>query len=95
MYRSKRDRDFVFLPNLVWEFRRGKRIVPYLIGGVGLLHHKETWDHSDWSSSARIAEGGFGTKVFLKPRMFIAPEVRIGWEPHIRVTATLGYVLVK
>jgi hypothetical protein len=93
MYRSQRDRDFLLLPNLAWDFRRGTRVVPYLIGGAGLLHHRETWDHSEWSASALIFAGGFGAKVFLNQRIFIAPELRIGWEPHIRVTCSIGYVV--
>ena len=95
MYRSRQDRDFILMPNLVWEFRRGKKVVPYVIGGVGILNHRESWDHFDWNSTGRFISGGFGTKVFLNERFFVSPEVRIGWEPHIRVGVTLGCVLIK
>jgi hypothetical protein len=95
MYYSRQDRDLVFLPNVTYEFRRGKRVVPYFIGGVGILNHRETWDHFDWSATGRFISGGFGTKIFLRSRIFAAAEARIGWEPHIRVTGSLGYVLAK
>ena len=95
MYRSQRDRDFVLIPNLIWEFRRNSRIVPYFIGGAGLLNHRETFDTFNLSGNAWIFQGGFGTKIFLNPKVFIAPEARIGWEPHIRITGTVGYVLKR
>lgn len=93
MYRSQQDRDFVLIPNLIWEFRRDGRIVPYAIGGAGLLNHRETWDAFNANVNAWIFQGGFGTKIFLNRKVFVAPEVRIGWEPHIRITGTFGYVL--
>lgn len=95
MYHSRQDRDLSFLPNLTWEFRRGKKVVPYVIGGLGFLQHRQTWDHFKWSSTTKFAEGGLGVKVFLNERIFVAPEMRIGWEPHIRATATIGYVLIR
>jgi hypothetical protein len=95
MYRSEHDRDILLIPNLIWEFRRHGRVVPYLIGGVGLLHHRETWGAYNRSGNYKIAQAGFGAKFFLGRRLFVAPEIRIGWEPHIRIAGTLGYVLKK
>jgi len=95
MYRSRQDRDFLLLPNVIWEFRRDRRIVPYVVAGAGLLYHRETWDHASWSASAWIVAAGFGTRIFLTDRVFAAPEFRIGWEPHIRATFSIGYVLSR
>ena len=63
-------------------------MVPYLIGGVGVIHHKGivindtnfftgapvTFDtsYTTWSASA-----GAGLKVFVSKRLFIAPEARL------------------
>ena len=95
MYRSRADRDFLLLPNVAWEFRRGKRIVPYVIGGVGMLNHRANTDYWDSNITGAISGGGFGAKLFLNQRVFIAPEFRIGWEPHYRFTMGVGYVLAR
>ena len=95
MYRSRQDQDFIVVPNLLWEFRRKDRVVPYLIGGFGLLHHRVRWGNYKMSGDFRMAHFGFGTKIFPNRRLFFAPEVRIGWEPHIRITGTAGYVLKR
>ena len=92
---SERCHDLVLMPNLVYEFRRGHRVVPYFIGGIGLLHHStERWGIK-WSGNARYISAGFGAKVFLSPRIFIAPEVRLGWEPSLRAGGTIGYVFKR
>jgi len=36
---------------------------------------------------------GLGTKIFLSERWYLAPEVRGGWEPLLRATVSIGYVL--
>ena len=103
MRRNSNDHDYVFQPNLVYEFHpRGTRVVPYLIGGVGFIRHQgvfndvdsvtgapETYDTSykTWSASA-----GGGLKIFVSKHLFIAPEARIGREPTARATVSIGYV---
>lgn len=104
MRRSSNDHDFVVQPNVVYEFNRlGDRVVPYLIGGVGVIHHKGvvlngsnfftgapyTFDtsYTTWSASA-----GGGFKVFVSKNLFIAPEARLGYQPTARATVSIGYV---
>jgi hypothetical protein len=93
MYRSRQDIDFQVIPNVVFEFsKRESRFQPYAIGGVGLQSHRELtgveyyWSHS-WTGSA-----GIGTKIFLSDRLYVAPEFRLGLEPIVRITASVGYV---
>jgi len=95
LYRSEHDRDLLLIPNLVYEFRRRGRLIPYFIGGVGMIVHFEKWGPFEWSSKWRYATGGFGTKLFLTRRLFFAPEVRIGWEPSLRISGSLGYVIKR
>jgi len=95
MYRSTADRDLLFIPNFVYEFRRNTKVVPYLIGGVGLLRHYEKYDHFEWAANGRTYGFGFGTKIFLNRRVFVAPEVRVGWEPFLRIGGSVGYILVR
>lgn len=84
--------DFVLLPNVSFDFRRPPaRVRPFVILGVGMtmvrerfgaLQRTETW----WHGSA-----GGGVKVFLNRRWFLAPDFRIGVEPHSRFTVGIGY----
>lgn len=103
MRRSSNDEDYVFQPNVVYEFYpRGTRIVPYLIGGVGFIRHKSVFRGSDFVTGAPItydtsyrtwsASAGGGMKIFVSRNLFIAPEVRLGREPTARATVSIGYV---
>lgn len=42
------------------------------------------------SSSAPGAAGG-GVRVFLGDNFYVAPEFRGGWEPHFRISVSVGY----
>lgn len=103
MRRSANDEDYVFQPNVVYEFfPRGTRTVPYLIGGVGFIRHKSVFRGSDFVTGAPItydtsyrtwtASAGGGMKIFVTKNLFIAPEARLGREPTIRGTVSIGYV---
>ena len=78
--------DLVLLPNVVWQWRT-ERVRPYFIGGVGLIHVRFPY----FSNKATFLSGGFGTRIFVDKRWYIAPEARIGWEPHLRLTVGVGY----
>ena len=103
MRRSSNDEDYVFQPNVVYEFNTlSKRVVPYLIGGVGFIRHKSVFNGSDFVTGAPVtydtsyrtwsASAGAGLKVFASKRLFLAPEVRLGREPTARATVSIGYV---
>jgi hypothetical protein len=103
MRRSPNDQDYVVQPNVVYEFHSpGDRVVPYLIGGVGVIRHKSVFHGSDFVTGAPVtfdtsyttwsASAGAGLKVFLSKRLFVAPEARVGHEPIIRASVGIGYV---
>lgn len=103
MRRSSNDEDYVVQPNVVYEFNsHGSRVVPYLIGGVGVIRHKSVFHGSDFVTGIPItfdtsyttwsASGGAGLKVFLSKRLFVAPEARVGYQPTARATVSIGYV---
>jgi hypothetical protein len=83
---SGRHHDLVLMPNLVWQWGRG-RVRPYVIGGLGLIRS----DTSGFSDTAGFISVGLGTKVYMNDRWFIAPEARLGWEPHARLSVGVGY----
>jgi outer membrane protein with beta-barrel domain len=103
MRRSANDEDYVVQPNVVYEFHpRGTRVVPYLIGGVGIIRHQSVFHDTDFVTGAPItydtsyktwsASAGGGLKVFISKRLFVAPEARLGREPTARATVSIGYV---
>jgi hypothetical protein len=93
MYRSSADRDLGLVPNLVYEFRRDSKVAPYLIGGVGILRHYEKNPYWSWVANGITLGFGFGTKIFVLQRLYVAPEVRFGWEPFLRIGGSIGYMI--
>jgi hypothetical protein len=103
MRRHSNDEDYVFQPNVVYEFNSlSDRVVPYLIGGVGVIRHKSVFNGSDFvtgepttfdtSFTTWSANAGAGMKVFLSKHLFVAPEARLGNQPTARATVSIGYV---
>jgi len=93
MYRSRQDIDFQVIPNVVFEFtKRESRFQPYAIGGVGLQRHRELTGTGYYWSNSWTGSAGIGTKIFLSDRLYVAPEFRLGLEPIVRITASVGYV---
>jgi hypothetical protein len=93
MYRSSQDIDFQVIPNVVFEFtKRESRFQPYAIGGVGLQRHRELTGTGYYWSNSWTGSAGIGTKIFLSDRLYVAPEFRLGLEPIVRITASIGYV---
>jgi hypothetical protein len=85
MRRSSNDQDYIVQPNVVYEFNSlGNRVVPYLIGGVGVIRHKSVFHGSDFVTGAPVtfdtsymtwsANAGAGLKVFLSKHLFVAPK---------------------
>lgn len=93
MYRSRQDIDFQFIPNVVFEFtKRESRFQPYLIGGLGFQRHREMTGTGFYWSNSWTGSAGIGTKLFLSNRLYVAPEFRLGSEPIVRITGSVGYV---
>jgi len=85
------DRDVVITPTVGYQFRRTARVQPYVIGGVGWLIHRELFLTGPYWSTGASFGGGGGFKVKISDRLYVAPEVRLGWEPALRTTVTIGY----
>lgn len=96
MRHSEADQDFTFIPNFVLDLvGEGKRVVPYISGGIGILLHRDEFrGRASWGTWW-TAGGGIGVKAFLTERLFVSPEFRLGWEPFLRVTGSIGYVLTS
>ena len=86
------DRDLTFMPHFTYDFGNSKRRIPYVTVGAGFLHHSDKigllkFTHTEWTVS-----GGVGIKVFLTDKIFFAPEFRMGFEPIVRATGSIGFV---
>lgn len=100
MRRNRQDEDYVIVPHIAFDLRDPRaRVVPYVIGGVGLLHHRGRFNRltstgiveDTVTSNTWSANGGAGVKIYLTDRLFVAPDVRVGWEPVLRGTVSIGY----
>lgn len=74
-----------------------RRFVPYLAAGGGYLRQKALVGSGPGSTALRpftSSEGtvsaGFGARIALTSRVFIASEFRLGWEPESRIAMTIG-----
>lgn len=67
-----------------------RRVVPYVVIGGGYLRQARRLGTERFVSGEGTVSGGAGVRVTLGPRLFVAPEVRIGYEPELRFGATLG-----
>jgi len=67
----------------------GKRVSWYPIVGIGYL--KEIDKAIDYSSGGMALYGGFGAKMKVSGRLFVAPEFRLGIHTFPRLTVSVGY----
>ena len=92
LYKDETDKDVGFQANVAYDFaRRGSRVVPYVIGGVGVLKTYLKFGPSRFDTTEAVVSGGGGAKIYLNDRWFVAPEARLGLETIARVTVSLGY----
>jgi hypothetical protein len=73
--------DVVIAANVNLDLRRGRRVAPYVSGGIGVANKRHLF-----------AQGGVGAKIKTTGSWFIAPDVRFGHYFHIRTSIGLGYV---
>ena len=103
MQNSPDDQDYLSQVSVAYDFGdSSKRIVPYVIAGGGVLHHRGQFFGRDFvtgqprvfdqSYTAAAVSGGAGVKIFLTKGLFVAPEGRVGWQPSLRATISIGYV---
>ena len=75
----------------------GRRVVPYVAAGGGYLRQRTIVGSGPGStvlqpfaSSEGTLSGGLGVRVAMGRRFFVAPELRFGWEPEIRMAVMIG-----
>ena len=63
--------------------------VPYVVVGGGYLRQATRIGTRRFTSGEGTASAGAGVRLRLGQRAFIAPEIRVGYEPELRFGATL------
>jgi hypothetical protein len=88
------DRDLFLTANLTWDlaggYGRSPRVIPFIVGGAGLMRHRDRFGSQTFTSSEGAFTAGGGARVRLNDRIFAAGDARIGWELHYRFTGTVG-----
>jgi hypothetical protein len=91
MHGGPGDQDLFLTGKLVVDFMPARAASPYFVSDGGLMVSRVAFVASDfWFREGAVSFGG-GARINLSRRMFLAPEVRIGWEPHIRITVIVGW----
>lgn len=103
MTNNPNDRDYLGQVSVAYDLGDSdKRFVPYVVAGAGILRHRSQFFGADFdtrqprvfdtSYTSFAASAGGGVKMFLTKRLFIAPEARVGYQPSVRGTVSVGYV---
>lgn len=66
------------------------RVAPFVTLGAGMMTHASRFGVESYSSTEGAFIVGGGARINASPRVFIAPEYTMGWEPHMRVSVTVG-----
>jgi hypothetical protein len=74
------------------------RVVPFVVFGGGLIRQSSlvgggpgTTGLFPYSTSEATVSGGLGARIAVWRGLFVAPDVRLGWEPETRLTVTVGW----
>jgi hypothetical protein len=81
------DRDWVFAGKLTIDLLQDdaqapRSVVPYLVGGGGVLRHSDIVNDEPRKITTGIGNAGIGARLALGRYLYIAPEFRVGLETH-------------
>ena len=94
MFGEFRDRNVMLTGNVVFDVypeQDGRRVTPFLVGGLGMYWHRELVRGGPyWSSDPAFTAGG-GIRARISDAVSASIEYRVGWEPHQRITGSAGF----
>ena len=67
-----------------------RAVTPFLVIGGGLYQTNENFAGTSYRSSEGAFTAGGGVRVAAGDRVSIGVDVRMGWEPHIRINGLVG-----
>jgi len=83
------DRDHSLVANISRTFAPSVRVSPYWVAGAGSMYHRGPYGHG----RELTFNTGFGFKIHISNRFFLAPEVRLGWNPFMRFGFGAGWTI--
>ncbi len=92
------DRDLIVTGNVMFDVlaptvNGPRRVTPFLVAGGGLFRHVEPLPSGPYASTEGAFTIGLGLRAWASRRTFVAVDARLGWEPHLRLAATVGVTL--
>jgi hypothetical protein len=83
------DDDLVLNATMVFDIFQRDEAVPFIVVAGGRLQQWGEFERQ--SGGAPFFDSGGGVRVIATDRIFANIDVRIGWEPHVRVTGSAGW----
>jgi len=82
------DRDIYLTGKVIVDFMPNRLVSPFVVADGGAMFHGDQYFNApaSWGKEGAVSAGG-GVRINVSPRISIAPEFRIGWEPHFRIGA--------
>jgi hypothetical protein len=65
-------------------------IVPFLVAGGGFTRMQSLVGTGPFTSWEGALTGGGGVRIPVGSKWYVAPDVRIGWEAHLRIGVAIG-----
>jgi hypothetical protein len=86
------DRDLVLTGNLTLDFLDSAHpVTPFVVGGGGFFCHRDKFGGTSFTSTEGSFTAGAGVRISIGRQFYVAPEFRIGWEPHVRMSVAAGW----
>jgi hypothetical protein len=85
------DRDLFVTGNVTFDVFAGRPVTPFFVLGGGAMHHTENFGFQKFSANEGAFTGGGGVRVAIGDRFYVAPEARLGWELHSRLSVVAGW----
>jgi len=79
------DRDVFLTGKVVVDFLPRRVVSPYFVADGGAMLHGTKFSGGPYWVHEGAVSAGAGARIDVTPHLSIAPEFRIGWEPHLRV----------
>ena len=85
----------VITGNVTWDVLaptngRPRQVTPFLAAGGGVFQTREHFYNCTYTSSEGAFTAGGGVRALVADRVTLGLEMRVGWEPHIRINGLIG-----
>jgi hypothetical protein len=86
------DRDLMLTGNVTVDAFTDGAVTPFFVAGGGVFRHSfDFGDRGKFSSTEGAFTAGGGVRILIGDRFYIAPEARLGWELHARLSVAAGW----